>query len=144
MKMVEKLGNIWIIYSNLCGLRKSYVFYDMVIEDVYDVNVLKWLEKHDFVSKKTLQLMSAFINNFLNFVDEKEYRKDQVFAYLDTQLISILDHELKDFLESLNSDLNRAGFTDVESLEVPNREFPSNEVILNRVADLYDRLNGKR
>ena len=142
--MVEKLGNIWLVYSNLCDLRKSYVFYDMVLEDVYDVNVLKWLEKHDFVSEKTLQLMSAFINNFLSFVDEKEYRKDQVFAYLDTQLISILDHELKDFLESLNSDLICAGFTDVESLEVPNREFPSNELILNRVADLYNRLNEKR
>jgi intein-encoded DNA endonuclease-like protein len=144
MKIVDKIGNIWIVYSNLCDLRRSYIYFEDVLEDIYDVNVLKRLDKYDFIDITTLNFMHTFINKFIQFIEKKEYRKDRVFVYLDSEFISILDNELKDFLEAFNSDLLRAGFTDVESLEVEEREFPTNEAILERVEFLYELMNKKR
>jgi hypothetical protein len=138
MKIADRLENFWLVYSNLFDLRKSYVFYDMVMEDVYDVDMLSWFKTLDYVNSKTIERMNVFQNKFNHFIDTKIYSKDRAFAYLDKEFISILDNELKDFLESLNADLLAAGFTDVESLEVKEREFPSNELILERVSILFE------
>ncbi len=97
----------------------------------------------DFVNSKTTERMNVFQNKFNHFITTKIYSKDRAFAYLDKEFISILDNELKDFLESINVDLIAAGFTDVESLEVKEREFPSNELILERVSFLFQRLEKK-
>jgi hypothetical protein len=143
MKFSEKYGNSWLIYSNLCDLRCSYNFHEMVMEDVYDVDMLYGFKTLDFVNSKTIERMNIFQKKFNHFITTKIYSKDRAFAYLDKDFISILDNELKDFLESLNADLLAAGFTDVESLEVKTREFPSNELILERVSILFQRLEKK-
>ncbi len=143
MKFSEKFGGAWFIYSNLCDLRCSYNFHEMVMEDVYDVDMLSGFKTLDFVNSKTIERMNIFQNKFNHFINTKIYSKDRAFAYLDKEFISILDNELKDFLESLNADLIAAGFTDVESLEVKEREFPSNELILERVSILFEMTEKK-
>ncbi|MFC2185789.1 hypothetical protein ACFCT7_00635 [Fulvivirgaceae bacterium LMO-SS25] len=147
MKIADQLENFWLVYSNLCDLRKSYVFYEMVKEDIYDVNSLEdyfiVLNNIFSVSENTKSLMSAFQEKFDDFIRSKNYSSDRAFVYLDPSFISLLDHELKDFLESLNADLLAAGFTDVESLEVKERESPSNELILERVSILFEMTEKK-
>ena len=148
MKFADHFGGIWFVYSNLCDLRKSYFFYEMVKEDIWDVNSIDYyfkdVNQQLTLSQDTIKLRDDFSVKFDAYIRSKKYSADRVFVYLDSDFISILDNELKAFLESFNSDLLRAGFTDVESLDVEEREFPTNEAILERVEFLYELINKKR
>ncbi len=141
MLLSKEYPYIYLNYSELCELRKSYRHYEEIFENLFEVKeISEVFNGLNFLSKETKEKLLRFQEKWYEFIEANNYSSDPVFVYLDTQFQHILDNELKSFLLSFNLDMQKNNFVDIESLEYTTREFPDSKAILERGCTLYGLL----
>lgn len=144
--MMNSLPDQWIEYGLLCELMKTYELYEMVVEELYEVNsVMAHFSAIKILSEDTLKAAQAFQEKWYKIIEVKPYGKDRVFVYLDNDFQNMLNNELLSFLNLINFDLAKAKFPNIEYFNKVERKFPDNNSILERASILYELIiNTKR
>ena len=136
--MINNFPDHWIEYSLLCELMKTYELYEMVVEELYEVNsVMEHFSGINILCEDTLIAAQLFQDKWYKILEIKPYGKDRIFIYLDKDFQHMLDNELLNFINLINRDLAKINFPNIEYINNIERKFPDNQAILERVSMIY-------
>lgn len=138
-RFFDNYGYEFEMYNDLVAFWEGERYiYDEVYENLYGVfELTSVFSDVEFLSKETKEKMQAFQDKWYAYIESTEYSRNGVFVYLDEAFITILDHELTDFLNNFNQDLKENGYSDFTDLSNLERKLPTHEDILKSIANMY-------